>query len=242
MTWCRPNPPVGALGDKWRPATSDLVVACTSGRRYWDDLATRKPHKADPATYTGNGYSKGFPEGIEGNESMPGNPSGAPLLDYWEIPPTGYSGSHYAVFPPALVVPLVQAMAPPKVCRVCGEPSRRIVTWDYEDDPNRPGARGGVGAGRSDLTGANHRGINDPTNRQMVKVPRDVAVTDCGHDSWRPALILDPFAGSGTTLLVATGYGHDTLGIDIDSRNAELARDRVGPFLFELVDLNGTPV
>src|SRR5690606_16964550 len=23
VTWCRPNPPVGALGDKWRPATSD---------------------------------------------------------------------------------------------------------------------------------------------------------------------------------------------------------------------------
>src|SRR5690606_18844990 len=23
VTWCKPNPPVGALGDKWRPATSD---------------------------------------------------------------------------------------------------------------------------------------------------------------------------------------------------------------------------
>src|SRR5690606_29631445 len=30
VTWCRPNPPIGALGDKWRPATSDIVVACTS--------------------------------------------------------------------------------------------------------------------------------------------------------------------------------------------------------------------
>src|SRR5690606_30221943 len=33
VTWCRPNPPVGALGDKWRPATSDVVVACVSDKR-----------------------------------------------------------------------------------------------------------------------------------------------------------------------------------------------------------------
>src|SRR5690606_33549859 len=34
VTWCRPNPPVGFLGDKWRPATSDIVIACTSDKRY----------------------------------------------------------------------------------------------------------------------------------------------------------------------------------------------------------------
>ena len=45
VTWARPNPPVGALGDKWRPATSDVVIACLSGKRFWDDLATRKPHQ-----------------------------------------------------------------------------------------------------------------------------------------------------------------------------------------------------
>src|SRR5690606_20877768 len=43
VTWARPNPPVGALGDKWRPATSDVIVACVSEKRYWDDLATRRP-------------------------------------------------------------------------------------------------------------------------------------------------------------------------------------------------------
>jgi hypothetical protein len=58
--------------------------------------------------------------------------------------------------------------------------------------------------------------------------------TDCGHDNYRPALILDPFAGSGTTGLVATGYGHDAVLIDIDERNAELAMERVGPFLMEI--------
>src|SRR5690554_124726 len=49
VTWCRPNPPVGALGDKWRPATSDIVIGCTSDKRYWDDIATRGPLKAPEA-------------------------------------------------------------------------------------------------------------------------------------------------------------------------------------------------
>jgi len=43
--------------------------------------------------------------------------------------------------------------------------------------------------------------------------------------------ILDPFAGSGTTLAVATGHGRNAIGIDIDERNADLAAARVGMFL-----------
>jgi DNA modification methylase len=43
--------------------------------------------------------------------------------------------------------------------------------------------------------------------------------------------ILDPFAGSGTTLAVATGHGRNAIGIDLDARNAHLAQERVGMFL-----------
>jgi DNA modification methylase len=45
--------------------------------------------------------------------------------------------------------------------------------------------------------------------------------------------VLDPFAGSGTTLAVAQGHGRDAIGIDLDDRNLELARQRVGPMFFE---------
>src|SRR5690554_6929738 len=181
VTWCRPNPPVGALGDKWRPATSDVVVACTSDRRYWDDIATRREasysRERNATRVTPNGQRPRMVDDAT-------NPAGAPLLDWHSpladaidraaaegfalgrhtteplfgeaknevketigqrmlrelveqgaidtgdvlyLPPGGYPGSHYAVYPPALVDPLVKAMAPPKVCRTCGEPSRRIV-------------------------------------------------------------------------------------------------------------------
>jgi hypothetical protein len=55
--------------------------------------------------------------------------------------------------------------------------------------------------------------------------------TDCGHDDYRRGIVLDPFAGSGTTLAVATGLGRDAIGIDLDARNADLARERVGMLL-----------
>ena len=59
-----------------------------------------------------------------------------------------------------------------------------------------------------------------------------VGWSDCGcGDNWRPGVVLDPFAGSGTTLMVATGNGRDAIGIDLDDRNADLAQARCGMFL-----------
>lgn len=43
--------------------------------------------------------------------------------------------------------------------------------------------------------------------------------------------ILDPFGGSGTTAMVATGHGRNCISIDFDERNANLASERVGMFL-----------
>lgn len=40
--------------------------------------------------------------------------------------------------------------------------------------------------------------------------------------------MLDIFLGSGTTAMVAQRLGRRWLGIDIDERNLELQRDRIG--------------
>jgi DNA modification methylase len=44
-------------------------------------------------------------------------------------------------------------------------------------------------------------------------------------------VVLDPFAGSGTTLEAALTVGRHAIGIDLDGRNADLARERCGMFL-----------
>lgn len=165
VAWCRPNPPVGALGDKFRPATSYMTVACVSDKRWFDldavrtDAPRNDNKRALSTQYAAPGQPERKTRASDENGRIYANAAGAPPLDWWEIPTAPYKGAHYATWPPALCERPIKAMCPP----------------------------GG--------------------------------------------LVLDPFAGSGTTLAVATGHGRDCIGIDIDSRNAELARERVGMFL-----------
>ena len=196
IRWVRPNPPVGALGDKFRPATSEMVVACVSGSRYFDLDSVREPWSAN--LHSGGGVHKKVAGvgpgrtqadadrwGASLTEKIDTN-GGAPPLDWWKLSPGGYPGSHYAVWPAELCVKPIKAMSPERVCIPCG-------------------------------------------------MPYPAAADRCpsGHhtDHSRPGLVLDPFAGSGTTLAVATGHGRDAIGIDLDSRNADLARERIGEFL-----------
>lgn len=143
--------------------------------------------------------------------------------DWWNIPTHGYKGSHYATFPPALVVKPVEAMCPRQVCTVCGQPSTRIVEVD-----------GLAGRDILAMDGENDRGTGLQGKRPpMPDITRTtIGWSDCGHNAWRPGRVLDPFGGSGTTLEVATGHGRDGIGIDLDRRNAELARERIGGLFF----------
>jgi DNA modification methylase len=77
-----------------------------------------------------------------------------------------------------------------------------------------------------------HVGVNgagaDPTFKhgRANSSPVTLGWTDCGHDNYRPGVVLDPFAGTGTTLAVADCHGRDAIGIDIDERNHALYPSR----------------
>jgi DNA modification methylase len=42
--------------------------------------------------------------------------------------------------------------------------------------------------------------------------------------------ILDPFGGSGTTGVVANGYGRDVTLVELNPEYAAIAKDRIGMF------------
>lgn len=226
VRWCRPNPPVGALGDKWRPGTSDIVVACASKTRFFDGDATRTPSDYDRPNLKGRGAITDVPGKRHNASDHTTNPAGAPLLDWWKIPTKPYAGSHYAVMAPALLEPIVKAMCPSRVCMTCGEPSRRIVASEPVEGRVR---RVGESSASRGINGGDS-GNPDKTRYETTTVTT-LGWSDCGHNTWRTGIVLDPFAGSGTTLAVATGHGRDAIGIDLDERNLHLARERVGMFL-----------
>lgn len=239
VRWVRPNPPVGALGDKFRPATSDMVVACKSATRYFDLDAVREPGGHAPTRRVGNKAAESHLVPMERGETRPGeHPAGAPPLDYWEVSTGTYTGSHYAVWPRELLNDPILSMCPDVVCRSCGEPSRRIV------DSTRVASDGReLGVGEARYHGGDDGGSSAAIGeRHPATVYETVGWSDCDcqdhctaefgcPEHYRRGVVLDPFAGSGTTLEVATGHGRDAIGIDIDERNEELARQRVGMFL-----------
>jgi len=235
VRWVRPNPPVGALGDKFRPATSDLVIACKSKNRWFDlDAVRTSPKSGDAGETLSESRSvtgfRGVTDGSSDHPHLVSHPAGAPPLDWWKISPGGYSGSHYAVFPPELCVIPIKAMCPEHVCTVCGEPRRRLVgeaTYAAKGVDVEPhvwaseisSGKGAHSAKKSPMSG-------------ITRHSETIGWSDCGHGhSWRPGVVLDPFGGSGTTGMVATGHGRDAILVDIDERNADLARERIGMFL-----------
>jgi site-specific DNA-methyltransferase (adenine-specific) len=261
VAWARPNPPVGALGDKFRPATSYVTIACVGASRYFDLDAVRSGEQSAPGGSTnwhphdGRDH-RGYAE-LGGQTNTGSNPAGAPPLDWWdeierilatapddldhrgrarlvrdtleahhgpsdlwEIPTAPYKGSHYATFPPALVRRPVEAMCPRRVCRTCGKPSERITSTEYVNQSPNGSA---VAKGRKTESPAH-------AIRAEARV-ETLGWSDCGHDDYRNGVVLDPFGGSGTTAEVATGLGRDAVLIDLDARNADLARERVGMFL-----------
>lgn len=231
ICWARPNPAPGALGDKFRPATSFIIVATRNPKRFFDLGAVRLPGSPNTHARTAAGVDARPSSGKAADDDRRGgnwstlatlhSTDGAPPLDWhadvpdreiggdmlWRLPTRPYRGSHYAVYPLELPRRLVEAMCPRRVCTECGGPSRRIV----ERTPEYAAYR----------------------EQQAQHVT--TGWTDCGHDAWRNGVVLDPFAGSGTTLAAASGLGRDAVGIDIDERNVELARERVGPLLFDEV-------
>ena len=72
-----------------------------------------------------------------------------------------------------------------------------------------------------------------PKDKRVVAETIGWTDCECSDDGthWRTGRVLDPFAGSGTTLVAAHNESRDAIGIDIDDRNVAMVEDRLGPLV-----------
>lgn len=250
ITWARPNPAPGELGDKFRPATSYITIACKGARRWFDLDAVRIQGPGGNPTRR-SALHRGHPERNEYEDGdvlqVLDNPLGAPPLDWhsdmpdedgdwlWKLVSASYPGSHYATFPLTLPERMIRAMCPIRVCKVCGKPSERILA---------PSDTYAEHLGES-MLGEHHNEIgrhrngkrreDGISNKHIVADYVTLGWTECGHDDWRTGMVLDPFVGSGTTLEAALNVGRHAIGMDLDRRNLELAKERLGPLFAALL-------
>lgn len=141
----------------------------------------------------------------------------------------GFSGAHFATFNPDLIEPLIKASTSEKgCCPNCGSPWKRIVErivdGELEDRPycddgqlRSNGTRGGNGTQNSSL------GQSDKVKRITTNWEPSCK---CNAGEPTSCIVLDPFCGSGTTLLVSTKLGRRSIGIELNPEYAEMARQR----------------
>jgi hypothetical protein len=128
-----------------------------------------------------------------------------------------YPEAHFATFPEKLVEPMVLAGASPKACGECGAPWRRV---EYENPGNRS-----TNGPRSTERRHETAGFSQCLEKR-VETTGWQPTCDHNDDSGR-CVVLDPFAGSGTTLKVAIERGRDAIGIELNPEYVKLAERRL---------------
>lgn len=152
-------------------------------------------------------------------------PSGD-LHDVFKIATEPCPEAHFATFPKALVTPCVKAGTSERgCCATCGAPWVRVIKRQKANPPVSSEERRAQTAdetGRSDGRSDGPDGIVDVVQTAGWR-------RTCKHGGEPvPCTVLDPFAGSGTTLLVANTYGRNAIGTELNPEYAEIARRRLG--------------
>ena len=104
-----------SIKDRPTSAHESVFLLSKSERYYYDQGAVREALRHPNAVVkAGFGGDKRNGDAIySGNKYLADQQEGGRnLRNVWVIPPNGYKGSHYAVFPPELVVPMVEAGCP----------------------------------------------------------------------------------------------------------------------------------
>jgi len=233
IIWHKPNPMPESVTDRPTKSHEYLFLLAKSQRYYYDAEAVREPHKepnrGKGERESGNPHSGRLddPAGKEQAAFTVGvrqyNPNGRNRRDVWTIPTAPYKGSHFATFPPKLVEPCVLAGTSAKGhCPKCG------AGWEREVERGALVGkdRGGNYAGRE----VDPMVYKNPGTPGMAYEKTTVGwrpACECGLDPV-PAIVLDPFCGSGTVGQVCRELGRRFVGLDISMTYLQdLAKARV---------------
>tara|TARA_R110002051_G_scaffold148194_1_gene220762 strand:- start:349 stop:1482 length:1134 start_codon:yes stop_codon:yes gene_type:complete len=230
IIWHKPNPMPESVQDRCTKAHEYIFLLSKNSSYYYDndvikdDAVGRDPGNVNKHKGSGERFGR-TKFGIDAIGAV----THRNKRSVWTVPTKPNPDAHFATYPPELIRPCIMAGCPEKICVVCGEPYVRAM--------ERPGPLKIDKGKRSGLPDRKIGRILDKYHRENP--PIDLGVQkqcDCRTDETEAGIVLDPFAGSGTTGQVAAHNQRDALLIELNSEYVSIIEKRLGSDMF--IDLD----
>lgn len=263
ITWTKGSVMPESVKDRPSSAHESVFMLSKTPKYFYDLVAVQEAPAesslkriAQPNFKNQKGGDKDYANGTNSNrsarktlENFAANPT-RQLRNHWHINPEPLRDAHFAAFPTRLSSRCIQAATSEYgCCGGCGAPYKRIVVKG-EPDAEHMAACGADNSGgydgvsQKDYASAQAQDASATKARILAGMRKKETVgwektCQCNTDSVMPALVLDPFSGSGTTALSAVRLGRDAIGIDLNHEYHDIAVRRLSDPNGKCLDTNG---
>jgi len=218
VIWHKPNAMPESASDRPTSAHEHVLLFSKSPAYYYDAEAVRE----DGAGSTRFGVMK-FPGRLEHggwhSDGQENTREGRNLRNVWTVATGNFSEAHFATYPPELIEPCIKAgTSEAGCCAKCGAP--RVREFERQSVREYGGTRDMAKTPLNVVRAGWRKGGPETITTGWV------SGCECDADTVR-ATVLDPFAGAGTTLLVADRLQRDAIGIEQNESYAAMAHARV---------------
>lgn len=239
IVWNKPNGLPESVTDRVRRSHEQWFHLTKAGRYYSAIDEIREAH-ASPNPGVGGLNKRGVDSytgraGIGGNGTWDNevNPLGKLPGSVWTIPSEPLIvpeqlglPDHFAAFPQEWPRRLILGWSPPGICVACGEGRRPVVDkqlnvtggWSLERDRY---------VGEKDAHQHNWKGAKDTNGHTEATITGYACACPDPSAHTRPAIVLDPFGGTGTVTMVARALGRIGLNGELSQDYTKLARWRI---------------